>query len=181
MAHTSDGAERPNKFRLPADDAQALKWIVDRISKLMSDRKMTADTIIAVKRDAKNDGFAGETISTAIKLARMSPERRTAYVERQSEALRLYGFGNVPVADEDDRSQRAKLQRAHVQKILALQHDKREIGVEITDLYAAAKDRGIDVKTLKHIVKLARMDPDDREEWFARVDNMGARLGFWSI
>jgi len=180
MAFTSDHAERGNSFRLPEDDTAALRWIVDRISKLMSDRKMTADQIIEVKRSARNDGFASETLSTSIKLAKMSPERRKAYMDRQTAALRLYGYA-ASMTDEDDNSAPAKLQRAHVQKILLLQNDKKEIGGEIAELYAAAKDRGTDIRTLKQIVKLARMDADDREEWFARVDNMGAKLNFWSM
>lgn len=180
MAHTSDKADRPNMFRLPDDDTAALKWIVDRISKLMSDRKMTADQIIEVKRSARNDGFASDTLSESIKQAKMSPERRKTYMDRKAQSLRLFGY-DITTTDEDDVSPPAKLQRAHVQKILMLQNDKKDIGVEIGELYAAAKDRGTDIKTLKQIVKLARMDADDREDWFARVDNMGAKLGYWSM
>ena len=181
MAHTSDGKDRPNTIRLPADDQQALKFVVERISKLMSDRKMTADKIIEVKRSARNDGFANETIATSLKFAKMKPEARTEYVNRLSAALGLYGFGEISVADEDDRTERAKLQKSHVEKILHLQRDKADISSEIREMFAAAKDHGIDVPTLKQIVKLHRMDPDDREEWFARIDNMGARLQFWSM
>lgn len=181
MAHTSDGKERPNSIRLTADDQAALKFVVDRISKLMSDRKMTADQIIEVKRAARNDGFANETIALSVKFAKMSPERRTAYVDRISQSLGIYAFDKITPAAEDDLSERAKLQRSHVQKIVHLQRDKTDISTEIREMYAAAKDAGIDVPTLKQIIKLHRMDPDDREEWFARIDNMGARVGFWSI
>lgn len=180
MAYTSDGKERSNAIRLPDDDEKALRWIVDRISKLMSDRKMTADKIIEIKAAARNDGFANETLSTSIKLAKMSPERRQAYIDRQRDALKIYGY-DAHTADEDDNSVRAKLHRSHVQKILLMQHDKKEITAEIAELYAAAKDRGVHIPTLKQVVKLSKMDADDREEWFARVDNMGAKLGFWSM
>jgi uncharacterized protein (UPF0335 family) len=181
VAHTSDRKERPNSIKLPADDTEALAFVVNRISKLMSDRKMTADQIIEVKRAARNDGFANETIALSVKFAKLSPEKRTAYVDRISDAIGLYAFDKIGVRDGDDISARAKLQRSHVQKILHLQRDKAEISGDIREMYAAAKDAGIDVPTLKQIMKLQKMDPDDRDEWFARVDNMGARLKFWSI
>ena len=181
-AHTSDGHDRNNyKISLPADSDEALKWVVQRVSKLLSDRKMTADKILEVKAAARNDGFANETISSSVRLAKMSPEKRSVFVDRLNEALRLYGFDEITPASEDDTSARVKLQREHVNKIIHLTREKREISEEITQIYASAKDYGIDVPTLKQIVKLSRMDADDREEWFARIDNMGARLKFWSM
>lgn len=179
MAFTSDQKDRPNyKINLPADEVEALRWVVERVSKLMSDRKMTADKIAEVKKSARNDGFANETVSASIRFARMSPEHRTVYVERLKDSLRLYGF-DADVADRDDSSPRAKLHRAHVQKLLHLMAEKREISAEITQIYASAKDHGVDVPVLKQIVRIRKMDVDDREEWFARLDSMGAKLGFW--
>lgn len=181
-AHTSDGQERNNyKISLPADSDEALKWVVQRMSKLLSDRKMTADKILEVKHAARNDGFANETISSSVRLAKMSPEKRTVFVERMNEALRIYGFDAITPADEDATGPRVKLQREHINKIIYLTREKREISEEISTIYATAKDYGIDVPTLKQIVKLSKMDGDDREEWFARIDNMGARLKFWSM
>lgn len=167
------------KISLSEDDGEAIKWCVQRILKLMADRRMTADKITEIKKSAVNDGFKAETVSGAIKLAKMSPERRSLYVAELSDALSLYGFSNIEAAFEDPSGERPKLLRSHVNKIISLSRDKTDIGDEIRLVYTSARERGLDVPALKQVVKVAQLEPDDRSEWFARVDKLGAFLGYW--
>jgi uncharacterized protein (UPF0335 family) len=106
----------------------------------------------------------------------MSPERREQYRERLAKAFSLYGL-TVEVLAEDPKLD--NLLMSHLQKIQELSRDRSDISEEITETYKAAKDYGIDIVALREILKLSRLDEDERSERFARIDNLGAILNYW--
>lgn len=51
-----------------------------------------------------------------------------------------------------------------IQRIERLEEEKKEIQSDIKEVYAEAKARGYNKKALKQVIKLRKMDPDDRNE-----------------
>lgn len=175
----ADAGINTPQFPIPSEHTQAVKWIVQRLSKLTNDRRLTAERISTVRSDAKADGISAEEISSSLKLGKMSPERRTKHVEALKTSYRMFGF-QIDIADEDPPKDAkwTKIQKyLHTLKILG--EERKETSKEIADLCAAAKARGMNTPVLKQIVKLSKLDPEDREEYFANLDNMGAILGYW--
>lgn len=54
--------------------------------------------------------------------------------------------------------------RAFVERIEKLEEEKRAVADDIKDVYAEAKGAGFDVKILRKIVALRRMDRNERRE-----------------
>lgn len=54
--------------------------------------------------------------------------------------------------------------RSIVTRIEAIEADKAELSTDISDIYKEAKGNGYDVKALRTIVRLRKMDADDRAE-----------------
>ncbi|WP_029084884.1 DUF2312 domain-containing protein [Bradyrhizobium sp. th.b2] len=50
-----------------------------------------------------------------------------------------------------------------IERVERLIEEKQSISDDISDVYAEAKGNGIDVKALRAIVKLRRLDPIERE------------------
>lgn len=51
-----------------------------------------------------------------------------------------------------------------VDRIERLEEERRELGADIREVYAEAKGAGFDVKVLRQIIRLRKMDPADRQE-----------------
>lgn len=54
--------------------------------------------------------------------------------------------------------------RSIVERIEKLEEEKTNIGADIRDVFAEAKGNGYDVKALRQIVKLRKMDAHERDE-----------------
>jgi uncharacterized protein (UPF0335 family) len=67
--------------------------------------------------------------------------------------------------------------RLLIERVERLEEEKRGISQDISDVYAEAKAVGYDVKVMKVIVKLRRMQPDDRREMDMIVDTYKNALG----
>lgn len=67
--------------------------------------------------------------------------------------------------------------RLGIQRILRLEEEKKGIADDIKDVYAEYKSKGYDTKTMREIVKLSKMTPDDRREREALLDTYKAALG----
>lgn len=61
-------------------------------------------------------------------------------------------------AETDDRL------RLLVERIEALEEEKKGVADDIKDVYLEAKSVGYDVKIMRMIVRLRKMKPDDRRE-----------------
>lgn len=62
--------------------------------------------------------------------------------------------------------------RSLVERIERLEEEKKELQSDIRDIYAEAKSAGFDVKALRTVLKLRKMnaaDRDEQENWVATL------------
>lgn len=67
--------------------------------------------------------------------------------------------------------------RAFIERIEKLEEEKRAIADDIKDVYSEAKGTGFDVKIIRKIVSLRRMDRDKRREEEEILDLYLSALG----
>ena len=67
--------------------------------------------------------------------------------------------------------------KAFIERIEKLEEEKKAITDDIRDVYAEAKGNGYDVKALRQIVKLRKLEPSEREEQEAIVETYMNALG----
>lgn len=67
--------------------------------------------------------------------------------------------------------------KSFVERIERLEEEKKTITEDIRDVYAEAKANGFDVKTMREIVRLRKMDADARSERETLLDLYMAALG----
>ena len=67
--------------------------------------------------------------------------------------------------------------RLLIERVERLEEEKKGIADDIRDVYAEAKAVGYDVKIMRQIVRLRKMQPDDRAEMEAILDTYKAALG----
>lgn len=54
--------------------------------------------------------------------------------------------------------------RSIIERIERLEEEKKGLADDIRDIFAEAKSAGFDVKALRTVLKIRKMDPTDREE-----------------
>ena len=64
-----------------------------------------------------------------------------------------------------------------IERIETLEEEKRGIADDIKDTYSEAKANGYDVKTMRTIVRLRKMDTNARAEMEALLETYKAALG----
>ncbi|HXW23782.1 MAG TPA: DUF2312 domain-containing protein [Xanthobacteraceae bacterium] len=67
--------------------------------------------------------------------------------------------------------------RAFVERIERLEEEKKAIADDIRDVYAEAKANGFDAKALRTVVRLRKLDVEERKEQEAIVDTYLQALG----
>lgn len=67
--------------------------------------------------------------------------------------------------------------RLFIERIERLEEEKKGIGDDVKDVYAEAKGTGYDVKTMRSIIKLRKMEKDARMEQEALLETYKAALG----
>lgn len=67
--------------------------------------------------------------------------------------------------------------RLFIERIERLEEEKKAIADDIRDVYAEAKAQGYDAKIMRQIVRLRKMEPNDRQEMEAILDLYKAALG----
>lgn len=67
--------------------------------------------------------------------------------------------------------------RAYVERIERLEEEKAAIAGDVREVYAEAKANGFDVKIMRQVVRLRKMDSDDRSEQEALLDLYKRALG----
>jgi len=67
--------------------------------------------------------------------------------------------------------------KAFVERIERLEEEKKTIADDVRDVYAEAKSTGFDVKALRAIVRLRKVDADERKEHEAILETYMHALG----
>ena len=60
--------------------------------------------------------------------------------------------------------------RSFVERIERLEEEKVALSADIREVYAEAKGAGFDIKVMRHLIRLRKMDKDDRSEMEAILD-----------
>jgi uncharacterized protein (UPF0335 family) len=90
--------------------------------------------------------------------------------------------GSTPILSTKERSSAsggvaAERLRSFIERVERLEEDKKAIANDIKDVYAEAKGEGYEVKVLRQIVRLRKMDRADRQEQEALLDLYLSALG----
>ena len=83
-------------------------------------------------------------------------------------------------ADKDDQPPRRFAKdhlKAFVERVERLEEEKKAIADDIRDVYAEAKANGFDVKALRTVVKLRKLDVNERKEQEAVLETYLHALG----
>ena len=67
--------------------------------------------------------------------------------------------------------------KAFVERVERLEEEKKTLSDDIRDVYAEAKANGFDVKALRAIVRLRKIEPTEREEQDAILETYMNALG----
>jgi uncharacterized protein (UPF0335 family) len=67
--------------------------------------------------------------------------------------------------------------KAFVERVEKLEEEKKAIADDIRDVYAESKANGFDVKALRTIIRLRKMEPAEREEQNAILETYMHALG----
>lgn len=67
--------------------------------------------------------------------------------------------------------------RSYIERIERLEEEKKAMADDIKDIYAEAKSTGFDAKIIRQIVRLRKMDENDRQEQEALLDLYTHALG----
>lgn len=65
----------------------------------------------------------------------------------------------------------------YIERIERLEEEKANIAADITDVYSEAKGNGFDVKTMREIIKLRKLEAHEREEKEILLDLYLGALG----
>lgn len=67
--------------------------------------------------------------------------------------------------------------RLLIERIERLEEEKKAIADDVKDVYAEAKSRGYDTKTIRKVVALRKMETHDRQEADALLETYRVALG----
>ena len=67
--------------------------------------------------------------------------------------------------------------RSFIERVERLEEEKAALAADIREVYAEAKGDGFDVKTMRQIVRLRKLDSSDRAEQEALLDIYKSALG----
>lgn len=67
--------------------------------------------------------------------------------------------------------------KSFIERIERLEEEKRALAEDIKEVYAEAKGTGFDVKTMRQIIKIRKIDKNDLDEQEALLDTYLRALG----
>ena len=76
-----------------------------------------------------------------------------------------------------DTNVSAEQLRLYIERIETLEEEKRGVADDIKDVYAEAKSTGFDVKTMRTIIRLRRMEKHHRDEADMLLETYKQALG----
>ncbi|MFC7049717.1 DUF2312 domain-containing protein [Emcibacter nanhaiensis] len=71
----------------------------------------------------------------------------------------------------------AEALRSYIERIERLEEEKANLAADIKDVYSEAKATGFDVKIMRQIIRLRKMEEHDRQEMEALLDTYAHALG----
>lgn len=71
----------------------------------------------------------------------------------------------------------ADVLRSFIERVERLEEEKKNFADDIKDVYAEAKSQGFDAKIMRQIVRLRKMEEQDRQEQEALLDLYTHALG----
>ncbi|EHJ60005.1 hypothetical protein NSU_3081 [Novosphingobium pentaromativorans US6-1] len=84
---------------------------------------------------------------------------------------------SLPVEIGESRRPADDRLRLLIERIERLEEEKKGLSDDIRDIYNEAKAVGYDAKTMRQIVRLRKMRPDDRREMDMILDTYKSALG----
>ena len=60
--------------------------------------------------------------------------------------------------------------RSFIERIERLEEEKQALAADIREVYSEAKGSGFDIKVIRQLIRLRKMDSDDRSEMEAVLD-----------
>ena len=70
--------------------------------------------------------------------------------------------------------------RSFIERIERLEEEKRELGEQLREVFAEAKGTGFDVKTIRQVLKIRKMEAQERMEQEELLDLYLSALGMAS-
>jgi uncharacterized protein (UPF0335 family) len=70
----------------------------------------------------------------------------------------------MPDGAADKGGVSAQRLKSFIERIERLEEEKKALGADIREVYSEAKSSGFDPKIMRQVVKLRRMDANDRQE-----------------
>ncbi len=67
--------------------------------------------------------------------------------------------------------------RSYIERIERLEEDKAALAADISEVYSEAKGDGFDTRTMRQLVRLRRLDAEDRAEREALLELYRSALG----
>ena len=67
--------------------------------------------------------------------------------------------------------------KSFIERIERLEEEKRALAEDVKEIYSEAKGAGFDVKIIRQIVRIRKMDEDDRDEQEALLDTYLRAIG----
>ena len=67
--------------------------------------------------------------------------------------------------------------RLYIERIERLEEEKKALSDDIREIYSEAKGTGFDIKVLRHIIRLRKMDTSDRNEMEQIIEIYKSALG----
>lgn len=67
--------------------------------------------------------------------------------------------------------------RSFIERVERLEEEKRALAADIREVYSEAKGTGFDVKAMRSIIKLRKMDTNERQETEAILETYMGQLG----
>ncbi len=67
--------------------------------------------------------------------------------------------------------------KSFIERIERLEEEKRALAEDVKEIYSEAKGAGFDVKIIRQIVRIRKMDEDDRDEAEALLDTYLRAIG----
>ncbi len=71
--------------------------------------------------------------------------------------------------------------RLLIERIERLEEEKKGISDDVKDVYGEAKSTGFDVKTIRSIVRLRKMEKHHRDEAAALIETYASALGMQGV